>query len=224
MSGIKLEVGRRYVDREGQEYGPLTVQNDEDTFPFICTKEGHFSWMRDGSYSAIAGEQHPRDLIAEAPDEAPQQVSGPHRIVPVEPTEEMLSEAEEIQFKGWYIGRKLAREVWETMLHEAPQRPDELATLRERVRELEEWNRKMVEMAASKNNLDGYRELGQRAAQAESIADTLSAENARLREALGKLTREIEYLVNEGTLQPIALTHPEYVNARALAQTEAENG
>lgn len=49
----------------------------------------------------------------------------------------------------------------------AAQLERELAAAQERIRELEEWNRKMVEKAASGGVLDGYRELGVKLAAAE---------------------------------------------------------
>lgn len=107
----------------------------------------------------------------------------------------------------------------------------ELDQLRARVKELEEWNRKMVEMAASKNNLDGYRELGQRAAQAEADRDALRAENARLREALEPFAKYGAILMGQrvapdGCVVEIfdcRITVADFHNA-ALARTEAENG
>ena len=179
--GIKLEVGKRYVDRNGNIWGPLAL-SDAAMFPYVCTRKPEMSWTYSGRFSSTIYDA-PNDLIALAPDEATEQ-------------------------------------------------PDELATLRERVRDLEEWNRKMVEMAASKNNLDGYRELGQRAAQAESIADALRAENAWLTglvktyltaksdcRAACKSDDDADYRV-----AAIAYEQAEKDLRAALARTEAENG
>lgn len=59
-------------------------------------------------------------------------------------------------------GKQDLRDIAEKVAAEAT------AALRERVTELEAWNRQMVEKAASGGVLDGYRELGQRAAKAQA--------------------------------------------------------
>ena len=51
--------------------------------------------------------------------------------------------------------------------------------------EAREWNRQMVEKAASGGTLDGYRELGAKVAAAENERDALRAAAKRARAALG---------------------------------------
>lgn len=60
------------------------------------------------------------------------------------------------------------------VIEEVTKMESEIERLQSRVAELEQWQRDMVEKAASKS-LDGYRELGSRAAAAENRADTLQS-------------------------------------------------
>ena len=128
---IKLEVGRRYVNRQGKVWAPVIASSDPDDFyKFEMVYEGwtyHFS----EAGRLFEAEESPCDLIALAPDEAPQ-----------------------------------------------PQQPDELATLRERVRELE---------AEGDRLRDCYKTEVLKAQEYLRMNDTLRAENARLREALDSI-------------------------------------
>lgn len=65
---IKLEVGKRYVDREGRVYGPLFAASDA-SYPFECRVRNE-SWTADGRYYRVETEASSWDLIALAPDEA----------------------------------------------------------------------------------------------------------------------------------------------------------
>jgi hypothetical protein len=69
---------------------------------------------------------------------------------------------------------------------------DAIESLERRLREAEEWNRKMVEKAASGGVLDGYRELGakcaaleERAERAEDERDALKAHAEEMAWVLG---------------------------------------
>ena len=55
------------------------------------------------------------------------------------------------------------------------QEQDELAALRARVKELEQWNKEMVELSASGGRLDGYREMGRQLAEKDEQIDALRA-------------------------------------------------
>ena len=68
-------------------------------------------------------------------------------------------------------------------------RDEREAALRAEVSELREWQRQMVEKAAA-NSLDGYRELGARAAAAENERDALRAEVEALRADAERLRKE----------------------------------
>ena len=69
-------------------------------------------------------------------------------------------------------------------LHSKSDIAAELGARDARIAELEKWQRDMVNKAAEKG-LDGYRELGQRAAKAETERDALR-ETARLAERFAK--------------------------------------
>lgn len=101
---IKLEVGRRYVARDGSLWGPLRFANGPGTYPFQHGNSLMATWTKDGFFYAHTNEEHPRDLIALAPDEAPQQVT--------QGVSDALNDA---------------------LMQSVEPQPDELATLRERV-------------------------------------------------------------------------------------------
>ena len=67
--GIKLEAGKRYVSRGGHVYGPLYAVKSS-RFPFECRAASE-RWTPDGDYHDD-GEECICDLIALAPDEAPE--------------------------------------------------------------------------------------------------------------------------------------------------------
>jgi uncharacterized coiled-coil protein SlyX len=58
---MKLEIGKRYVLRDGSTTGPLR-QNNLHPFPFFCD-ELSYSWKEDGGY--INDFVHPRDIVSE---------------------------------------------------------------------------------------------------------------------------------------------------------------
>lgn len=62
----------------------------------------------------------------------------------------------------------------------AAYRERDLAAAKERIRELEDWSRQMVEKAASGGALDGYRELGAKLAKAEERAEEYRKDAERL--------------------------------------------
>ena len=68
MTQIKLEVGKRYVDRSGQTRGPLRL-GPGHTMTFECPGSCK-SWFANGSHTTTG--IHKFDLIALVPDEAPE--------------------------------------------------------------------------------------------------------------------------------------------------------
>ena len=70
MTGIKLEVGKRYRDREGRVYGPLFGRKGYKNYPFGDRQSARV-WAANGSYYGTPDECE-YDLIALAPDEAPE--------------------------------------------------------------------------------------------------------------------------------------------------------
>lgn len=63
---MKLEVGKRYLTRDGRVTGPLQCRPSKK-YPFMIeNKDGFWAWMSDGSYFS-ADTPHCRDLVAEAP-------------------------------------------------------------------------------------------------------------------------------------------------------------
>lgn len=66
--------------------------------------------------------------------------------------------------------------------------PAEQTALRLGLEQAQQWNREMVEKAASGGVLDGYRELGARAAAAENERDALRSEVSRLKETINRDT------------------------------------
>jgi hypothetical protein len=66
MTGIKLEAGKRAIARNGQIFGPL-VNGPNGTFE--CPRTAR-SWFANGQHTLLGPS--PLDLIALAPDEAPE--------------------------------------------------------------------------------------------------------------------------------------------------------
>jgi hypothetical protein len=67
--GIKLEVGKRYVSRRDGVYGPLFAV-DGIRYLFECRARNE-CWTENGCYYSD-GDESSADLIALAPDEAPE--------------------------------------------------------------------------------------------------------------------------------------------------------
>jgi hypothetical protein len=59
---LKLEVGKRYVLRNGGIVGPLHNYN-HDFYPFKC-QTSNLIWMRNGDF-VYRGGHHPKDIVAE---------------------------------------------------------------------------------------------------------------------------------------------------------------
>ncbi len=63
---LKLEVGKRYVLRNGQITGPLQLRDGDFSsyFPFKCSVLGH-SWKPYGEYDGYGHCSSPEDIVAE---------------------------------------------------------------------------------------------------------------------------------------------------------------
>jgi NTP pyrophosphatase (non-canonical NTP hydrolase) len=82
---MKLEVGKRYLTRDGRATTPLREHAHED-FPFIAEMEPHGAecWTADGRYFSDSPNTYPEDLVAELPElqlaTIPVVVAGPEGI------------------------------------------------------------------------------------------------------------------------------------------------
>ena len=93
-----------------------------------------------------------------------------------------------------------------------------LTKLKEQVAELQKWNADMVAKAASGGVLDGYRELGQRAANAEARAEAAEAELSKMKARhVSDLSRAMGLLDSLGY-------QDSYLNNRLAALSEHEKG
>jgi|GEM_PF-3825674 len=91
-----------------------------------------------------------------------------------------------------------------------------------RALEAEQWNREMVAKAAS-NHLEGYRELGRRAATAEAARDELANHVTSLREDVANLLRLVAKIraaagdPHGKLMQPELIKHIATLNAHHIA-------
>lgn len=94
--------------------------------------------------------------------------------------------------------------------------------LKARALKAEQWNREMVNKAAS-NHLEGYRELGLRTATAETARDELASQVTSLQEDISSLLRLVGKIraaagdPNGKLMQPELIAHITALNAHQIA-------
>jgi hypothetical protein len=181
MTGIKLEVGKRYVRRDGCLTGPL-AQSVYADWPFIDPHAG-YRYRYDGSQAFDPSMQSRADLIAIAPDEAPEaQPETTDDLVLERVIVELSRSADKLGGMG-YHGDAKTYHAGVDMLRELP-------ALRARVAE------KATEISKMEREINYQID---RANKAE-------AENARLREALEKIANYEESMMRWRDIARTALT------------------